>query len=68
MYHPGLQRLFAFPCNDWLQVTDAEGLEGCKKKLMEGSLAAAGECVLCVSEFGRAEATVRVDVCVLSKC
>jgi len=43
VFHPGLQRLFMFPCMDWLQVTEAAGLEGCKKTLKEGSLAAVGE-------------------------
>uniref|UniRef100_A0A7S3VHN2 PLAT domain-containing protein n=1 Tax=Dunaliella tertiolecta TaxID=3047 RepID=A0A7S3VHN2_DUNTE len=41
VFHPKLQRLFIFPCHDWLQVTDAEGLDGCKKTLREGALAAA---------------------------
>ncbi|KAF5837533.1 hypothetical protein DUNSADRAFT_4226 [Dunaliella salina] len=41
VFHPKLQRLFMFPCHDWLQVTEAEGLDGCKKTLREGALAAA---------------------------
>jgi hypothetical protein len=51
VFHPGLQRLFAFPCYDWLKVTDAEGLEGCKKKLLEGSIAAAGGWALDCLEY-----------------
>jgi len=42
VFHPGQQRLFTFPCNDWLQVSDKEGLKGCTRTLKEGSLAAAG--------------------------
>lgn len=42
VYHPGLQKTFTFPCNEWLEATKDKGIEGCKRTLKTGALQAAG--------------------------
>jgi hypothetical protein len=42
VFHPGLQKTFTFPCNDWLEATKDKGLDGCKRLLKTGAAAAAG--------------------------
>ncbi|PNH12713.1 Lipoxygenase y domain-containing protein 1 [Tetrabaena socialis] len=40
VYHPVLQKLYVFPCNEWLEKSKELGLDGCKRTLVTGADAA----------------------------
>lgn len=42
VWHPGNQKTYTFPCNDWLEHSKDKGAEGCKRTLKTGAAAAAG--------------------------
>jgi hypothetical protein len=43
VFHPVLQKMCVFPCDEWLQYDSSKGgLENCKRELLAGAAAAAG--------------------------
>ncbi|KXZ56858.1 hypothetical protein GPECTOR_1g774 [Gonium pectorale] len=40
VYHPSSQKLYAFPCGEWLEVSKEKGMEGCRRTLLTGAAAA----------------------------
>ncbi|GFR41097.1 hypothetical protein Agub_g1741 [Astrephomene gubernaculifera] len=40
VWHPVLQKMFVFPCNEWLEPSKDKGLEGCRRTLLTGAAAA----------------------------
>lgn len=47
VFHPGLQKTFTFPCQDWLEATKEKGIDGCKRLLKSGQAAAKGGAAAC---------------------
>eukprot|EP00798_Chlamydomonas_sp_ICE-L_P018432 gene18432-24908_t len=43
VFNPATQRTYYFPCDAWLEETKAEGIDGCKKVLLEGGAGAAAK-------------------------
>ncbi|KAG2499991.1 hypothetical protein HYH03_002273 [Edaphochlamys debaryana] len=41
VWHPVLQKMYLFPCNEWLESSKEKGIEGCKRTLLSGAAAAA---------------------------
>ena len=41
IFHPLLQQMFIFPCDEWLQYDKTKGIDGCKRELFTGAAAAA---------------------------
>ncbi len=42
VFHPGLNKTFTFPCDEWLEYTKEKGLDNCKRVLKTGAARAAG--------------------------
>lgn len=40
VFHPILNKLYVFPCNEWLETSKDKGVDGCKRTLLTGAAAA----------------------------
>ncbi len=40
VFHPILNKMYVFPCNEWLETSKEKGVDGCKRTLLTGAAAA----------------------------
>ncbi|KAG2450199.1 hypothetical protein HYH02_000301 [Chlamydomonas schloesseri] len=40
VFHPVLNKMYVFPCNEWLETSKEKGVDGCKRTLLTGAAAA----------------------------
>ena len=46
VFHPVLQQMYMFPCDDWLQYdSKLGGLDNCKREILSGAASAAANIV-----------------------